>query len=103
SISDIKKSIARVCKDLPPGTWIRGRGYNEFYLAEKRHPTRADLDEAASLHPVKLVHRSGHAYVLNSRALKLVGITSGTGDPPEGLIDRELGTGEPTGILYGMG
>jgi predicted amidohydrolase YtcJ len=32
-----------------------------------------------------------------------VGISKETGDPPEGLIDRDIETGEPTGLLYGMG
>ena len=103
SISDIQARIREIAKTQPPGTWIRGRGYHEFSLAEKRHPTRWDLDEATSIHPVKLTHRTGGAHVLNSSALALVGISKETGDPPEGLIDRDLETGEPTGLLYGMG
>lgn len=103
SISDIQCRISEVRSDRAPGTWIRGKGYNEFYLAEQRHPNRWDLDSAASSHPVKLTHRSGHAHVLNSLALDCAGITATTGDPPGGLIDRDPATGEPTGILYGMG
>jgi predicted amidohydrolase YtcJ len=103
SITDIQDKIADFCKSRPPGTWVRGKGYNEFYLAEGRHPDCRDLDAAAPLHPVKLTHRSGHAHALNSLALQLAGITAETGDPPEGFIDREPATGEPTGVLYGMG
>ncbi len=103
SISDIQDNIKRLSKELPPGTWIRGRGYNEFYLTEKRHPNLRDLDLATSTHPIKITHRSGRAHVLNSLALKLVHISIETPDPLEGLIDRDLETGEPTGILYGMG
>jgi hypothetical protein len=103
SISDIQDRIRDYCKGRPPGTWVRGKGYNEFYLAEGRHPDRRDLDAAAPLHPVKLTHRSGHAHVLNSLALEKAGIAAETGDPPGGFMDREPGTGEPTGILYGMG
>jgi predicted amidohydrolase YtcJ len=95
--------IRQFSEKLPSGTWIRGRGYNEFYLAERRHPNRWDLDRATTVHPIKLTHRSGNAYVLNSLALKIVGISKETPDPPEGLIDRDMETGEPTGILYGMG
>jgi predicted amidohydrolase YtcJ len=102
SISDIQERIQTACKDRSAGGWIRGKGYNEFYLAEQRHPNRNDLDGATTDHPVKLTHRSGHAHVLNSLALKLVGITAETGDPAEGLIDRDLQAGTPTGILYGM-
>ncbi len=102
SIPDIRDRIRALCQNLPPGTWIRGKAYNEFYLAEKRHPNRRDLDAAAPLHPVKLTHRSGHAHVLNSLALKMAAIDEETGDPPGGLIDRDL-SGLPTGILYGCG
>lgn len=103
SIATLQHKIRRFCQDCPPGTWIRGKGYDEFYLAEQRHPNRWDLDAASPLHPVKLTHRSGHAHVLNSLALKHIGITAETGDPPGGLIGRDLESGEPTGILYGMG
>jgi len=102
SISVIQEKIRRLCEKLPPGNWIRGKSYNEFYLAERRHPDRRDLDAAALLHPVKLTHRSGHAHVLNSLALKIAGIGEETGDPPGGMIDRDS-TGLPTGILYGLG
>jgi hypothetical protein len=102
SISDIQREVRDFCTNKPPGTWVRGKGYDEFHVAENRHPDRWDLDAAAPLHPVKLTHRSGHAHVLNSIALNLAGITGETGDPAEGLIDRDLETGEPTGILYGM-
>jgi predicted amidohydrolase YtcJ len=103
SISDIQAKIRELSQELPPGTWIRGRGYNEFYLTEKKHPTRWDLDAATVIHPIKLTHRSGRAHVLNSLALKLVGISKETADPPESLIDRHIETGEPTGLLFGMG
>jgi predicted amidohydrolase YtcJ len=103
SISDVISEIRSFARKHKPGTWLRVRGYNEFHLAEKRHPTRWDLDKAAPQHPVKLTHRSGHAHVLNSPALKQVGISTNTPDPPAGLIDRDFKTGAPTGILYEMG
>ncbi len=102
SISDIQDKLRQEAQRTPPGTWIKGSGYNEFYLAERRHPTRRDLDRAAPRHPVKLAHRSMHACVLNSLALSLAGISVETPDPPGGLIDRELETGEPSGLLFGM-
>jgi predicted amidohydrolase YtcJ len=103
SISEIQMRIRTSCRDKPQGTWIRCRGYDEFYLSEKRHPTRWDLDLASSVHPVRLTHRSGHAHVLNSLGLNLVGISKTTPDPEGGIIDRSIATGEPTGLLFGMG
>lgn len=102
SISDIQDEIRKLAQNLPKGNWIRAEGYNEFHLAEKRHPIRWDLDEATTTHPVKLTHRSGRAHVLNSLALALVGITKETPEPPGGMIERDLETGEPNGLLYGM-
>jgi len=102
SIPEIQDKIGQAVQRTPRGMWIKGAGYNEFYLAEHRHPNRRDLDQVAPYHPVKLTHRSLHACVLNSFGLSLAGITVETPDPPGGLIDRELGTGEPSGLLFGM-
>jgi predicted amidohydrolase YtcJ len=103
TISDIQTRIRDRALRTPSGKWILGNGYNEFYLAEKRHPDRRDLDKASAEHPVRLTHRSGHAHVLNSLALKHVGITKETGDPDGSIIERDLITGEPTGLLWEMG
>lgn len=103
SIADIQSQLRKRIVATAHGEWISAKGYNEFYLAEKRHPNRWDLDRAVSTHPVKLTHRSGHAHVLNSLALQLTGITKTTPDPPGGIIERDFDTAEPTGLLYEMG
>lgn len=102
SITEIQERIRRRAQQIPRGNWIRATGYHEFYLAEKRHPNRRDLDEAAPYHPVKLSHQSGHACVLNSLALQLVGMSRETPEPPGGVIERDLDTGEPNGLLLEM-
>jgi predicted amidohydrolase YtcJ len=102
SIVDIKKAIGQRVRSLPYGSWVTAADYNEFYLAEKRHPNRWEIDEIAPNHPVVLTHRSLHACVLNSLALRLAGITGETLEPPGGIIDRDLETGEPSGILFEM-
>ncbi len=102
SISDIKAAISQKVQNTPSGQWIMGTDYNDFYLAEKRHPTRWDIDEVAPHHPVVLSHRSLHACVLNSRALSLAGINIETPEPPGALIDRDINTGEPSGLLFEM-
>ncbi|MFA5079127.1 MAG: amidohydrolase, partial [Dehalococcoidia bacterium] len=103
SVEDIVSKIRSAAATVPHGQWIRGTGYNEFYLAEKRHPTLHDLDRATTDHPVRLAHRSGHAHVLNSRGLSMAGITGQSEEPPGGMIERDLETGEPNGLLFGMG
>ena len=102
SIADIQQALRSRASQTPPGGWIRGWGYEEFYLAEGRPPNRWDLDAAAPSHPVKLVHRSGHASVLNSMGLERLGITRETPEPAGAVIDRALDTGEPTGNLLEM-
>jgi predicted amidohydrolase YtcJ len=102
SIADIKGRVRQAAAGVSPGRWISGSGYNEFYLAEKRHPNRHDLDTVAPYHPVVLAHRSLHACVLNSVALSLAGISGETPEPPGALIERDLETGEPTGLLFEM-
>ena len=102
SIDGLIQAVRRRAQETPPGSWVRGFGYDESALVEGRHPTRWDLDRAAPEHPVRLDHRSGHAAVLNSRGLTRAGIHSETPDPPEGVIDRDPLSGEITGLLFEM-
>lgn len=102
SIADINNTILVRAKSTPEGQWVRAVGYHEFDLAEKRHPTRHDLDRISPNHPVRLLHQSGHAMVLNSLGLLNAGITSSTDEPQGGTIDRDPVTGELTGLLLEM-
>ena len=102
SIEEIKVKLQERSLQVPKGTWLWGNGYNEFYLREGRHLTRWDLDQVAPDHPVRFLHRSGHAMVLNSHALTLAGIHRDTPDPPDGVIERDEVTKEPTGLLFEM-
>ncbi len=102
SIEEIEQAINKRARETAPGQWIRAGGYDEFSLRERRHPTRYDLDKAAPHHPVRLNHRSGHACVLNSAALRIAGIFTDTPDPVGGVIERDWETGEPNGILLEM-
>ena len=103
SIADIQEELKKVSQNTSVGGWIKSGGYHEFNLTDKRHPLRWDLDAVSLVHPIKITHQTGHAHVLNSLALNLVGISRETPDPPNGIIDRDFDTGEPTGLLYGMG
>jgi len=80
-------------------TWITGRGYNNLTLPEHRHPTRQDLDQASTTHPIVLIHTSAHSCVCNTLALQLAGITRDSADPVGGHIERDE-HGEPTGVLH---
>ncbi len=97
-IPTIQARIAEAVRRTPPGGWIRAVGYSDLQLAEGRHPTRWELDEAAPVHPVVAVHMSYHRTVVNSRALALAGIVNGHTHRPLGVIDCDA-AGEPIGLL----
>jgi predicted amidohydrolase YtcJ len=78
---------------------IMGFGYDDAQLAEKRHPTRQDLDEVSKDIPVLLIHQSGHLGALNSKALELAGVTADSKDPQGGVIRREADGKTPSGVL----
>jgi predicted amidohydrolase YtcJ len=99
SIPGIAEAFGERTRSTPAGTWIEGRGYDDTRLVERRHPTRADLDAATPDHPVLLHHVSGHMSVVNSRGLELAGIGPDALDPIGGVIVRDPGSGEPTGLL----
>ncbi len=74
----------------------------ESFLAEKRFPTRWELDAVAPDHPVILLGIGKHMLVANSLALSLAGIDRHTDDPPGGKLDRDA-NGELTGVLRERG
>ena len=81
------------------GGWILGRGWNQDLFADvHRMPNRWDLDKVSLEYPVCAVRACGHAMVVNSKALELLGITANTPQIPGGEIVME--NGEPNGILF---
>jgi len=99
SIDDIIEMIESRARELPAGSWILARRYDDRRLREKRHPNRWDLDRAAPGHPVYLMRVDACLSTVNSQALQLAGITRDTPNPKGGIIDRDPDTGEPTGVL----
>ncbi|MFN8371590.1 MAG: amidohydrolase [Anaerolineae bacterium] len=96
-IESIQARFRERADNLPAGTWIVGRGYNEATLPEKRHPTRHDLDAVSTTHPIVLTRTCGHMKVANTLALQMAGVTLDTPEPPGGVIVRS--DGQLTGLL----
>lgn len=97
------KQIAGAAEEKTAGTWIVvAGGWMPTQFAERRLPTRAELDAAAPRHPV-YIQILGQAALLNSAALKALGITRETRDPPGGQFERDVKTGELTGYALGSG
>ena len=72
----------------PEGDPILGWNYDDTMLAEKRHPTRHDLDRASTRHPIYIGHISGHMGVANSRALAKYNVTRET--TVSGVVKDEI-------------
>ena len=98
SAEEVAALVAARARELPPGSWIRGRGWDQNDWEVPAFPHRALLDEAAPEHPVILTRVDGHAIWANSRALTLAGITADTPTPEGGAIIRDE-RGSPTGVF----
>lgn len=101
TLADLKETLRGFIEDndIPAGAWVLGTGYDDSLIAEQRHPTRDELDEVSSEHPIALLHVSAHLMTINSNALDMVGINAETEDPPGGVIRRRDGSAEPNGVL----
>ncbi|MFN9273941.1 MAG: amidohydrolase [Planctomycetia bacterium] len=102
SVADVIAQLNNVKerRKLGPGKFVMGFGYDPELLAEKRAPTKQELDAAFPDNPVILVHVSGHGAMLNSKALAAYGVTAATQTPVGGVIGREPGSNEPNGLLF---
>ncbi len=99
SISAIVEAVRQRAATLPPGTWIRGRGYDQSRLAEQRHPNRHDFDPVSPDHPVVFTRTCGHIIAFNSKALELSGLPANAPDPDGGRYDRDS-DGSLNGVSY---
>lgn len=98
SLDELRERVLKKVETAKPGAWILGSGWDETLWQVKVTPTRWDLDEVSSGHPVFLARIDGHIAVGNTRALQLASINLASRDPQGGHIDRNE-NGEPTGIL----
>jgi predicted amidohydrolase YtcJ len=98
SVSEMLGEIQAKVETMPPGATVYTMsGWLPEQLKEKRPPSRAELDSVSPGNPVVVL--GGHTQYLNSYALRAVGITRDTPSPPGGFIQKDLATGEPTGLL----
>jgi predicted amidohydrolase YtcJ len=98
TLEEFRNRVLAKVETAKPGDWILGGGWDETMFPVKTLPSRWDLDEVSSGHPVFLDRVDGHLAVANTRALQLASITIASKDPQGGLIDRDE-NGQPTGIL----
>ena len=99
SMKELLDAIAAQIAKSPPGELITTTAdWHEAQIAERRLPTRWDLDPISPNHPIVVI-RGGHEYILNSAALRKFNITRDTPVPPGGKIAKDPARGDITGEL----
>lgn len=99
SLDEALQRLQAFARDLPPGAWLLGRGWDQNDWPERRFPSAADLDAAFPDRPVWLSRIDGHAGWANSAAMRAVGRDlAGDWQPEGGRIERDA-AGAPTGIF----
>ncbi|WP_111414768.1 amidohydrolase [Billgrantia lactosivorans] len=98
SLADAMDMLRRQVAVTPAPQWVRVvGGFTEHQFVEKRLPTVAEINAIAPDTPVFLLHLYDRA-LLNGAALRAVGYTRTTPEPPGGQITRDA-NGNPTGLL----
>ncbi len=98
SLADALVMLREQAQRTPPPQWVRViGGWTEFQFAERRMPTLEEINQVAPETPVFILHLYDRALV-NGAALRALGYTRETPDPPAGEIQRDK-AGNPTGLL----
>ncbi|MFZ5704823.1 MAG: amidohydrolase [Pseudomonadota bacterium] len=98
TLADAMAMLKKQAQNTPPPQWVRVvGGFTEHQFAEKRLPTIDEINAAAPDTPVFILHLYDRA-LLNAAALRAVGYTRDTPNPPGGEIVRDA-QGNPTGLL----
>jgi predicted amidohydrolase YtcJ len=101
SLHDALKMLKDQADRTPAPQWVRViGGWSEFQFAERRMPTLAEINSVSPHTPVLVLHLYAHA-LLNQAAVRALGYTRETPDPPRGEIQRDR-NGNPTGLLIAL-
>jgi predicted amidohydrolase YtcJ len=98
TLDDIQSRIRTWATEHSDAPWVLGRGWY-YQPFPGGLPTRQQLDAIVSDRPAQIISYDGHTSWVNTRALRLAGITKRTPNPPQGVIVKDPRTGEPTGVL----
>jgi len=98
SYDAIVSRVAARIKDVPPGRWVIGRGWDQNKWGDTRFPTHEALSRISPNNPVVLERVDGHALLVNAAAMRAAGVTAATKDPAGGRIEHGA-NGEPTGVF----
>lgn len=99
SLEQVLDLVRAAAARKAPNEWIIGGIWGSNLLPQLTVAARLALDEAAGNRPVMLRDDSHHNRWVNTAALALAGIDRHTPNPTLGEIDRDVQTGEATGLL----
>jgi predicted amidohydrolase YtcJ len=97
--AELGRRIREFDRKLPRERWLLGGDWDHDRTFAGKLPTAELLDRYVPDRPAFLTRYDGHMALVNTRALKLAGITADTPDPQGGVIYRKEGSREPTGVL----
>ncbi|HBG07131.1 MAG: amidohydrolase [Geobacteraceae bacterium GWC2_58_44] len=98
SLADALTMLREQARRTPPPQWVRViGGWSEFQFLERRMPTLEEINQVAPETPVFILHLYDRA-IVNGAALRALGYTRDTPNPPGGEIQRDK-RGNPTGLL----
>ncbi|HJQ11545.1 MAG TPA: amidohydrolase [Gemmatimonadaceae bacterium] len=98
SYDEVISRVKAFVKDVRPGQWIQGRGWDQNRWPVKEFPTHDALSRAFPNNPVVLTRIDGHALLANAKAMELARVTASTPDPAGGRIIRDA-RGAPAGVF----
>ena len=98
SYQEVIDRVRAWAKDVKPGAWIVGRGWDQTRWASREFPTHEALSRAFPSNPVVLERVDGHALLANTKAMELAKITAATAEPSGGRIVK-LASGSPSGVF----
>jgi predicted amidohydrolase YtcJ len=95
SLDEALALVGDAVESLPPGRWLRGRGWRSGDWSPAVEPTRQALDKVCGETPVALMARDYHSLWLSSAALAAA---DGDLEVEGGVVELDE-DGEPTGVL----
>jgi len=98
ALADVLKALTAEAARAPAGTWLRGE--IGVRVLDDPAATRATLDPITPNHPVLLTGWTGHGGLLNTAALRALGVADDEPDPPGGWFGRVRGTSQLSGIAH---
>ena len=103
-VSDVKsgaqllEKVQLAAKDLQPGEWLIGDGWNENQFTDEHIPTKEELD-AVCENPLLLNRICHHVILVNSAAIKSAQLSNDITEVEGGKIGRHA-SGKLNGLFY---